>query len=240
MSKIFITGSTDGLGQLAAENLIVEGHEVFLHARNQTRAKEALSKVKGAQKILVSDLSQIEEVIALATLVNEIGKMDAIIHNAGVYHSNAKTIFQVNVLAPYLLTSLIQKPKRLVYLSSGMHLGGNPTYKTDELDQLTYSDSKLMVTTLMQIVADKFPTTYSNAVDPGWVPTKMGGENATDDLDAGVVTQTWLASSDDPEAKVSGKYFKYQKVRRTHESVVHRDYQDKLIKLLEGISGIPL
>lgn len=240
MSKIFITGSSDGLGKLAAEKLIAQGHEVFLHARNEARATSTLGKIRGSKGICIADLIEMDQVKSLANQVNELGKMDAIIHNAGVYHSDPSSIFQVNVLAPYILTASIKKPERLIYLSSGMHFGGRPIYKSEELDQLTYSDSKLMVTTLMSIVALRYPNTYANAVDPGWVPTKMGGKNAPDDLVAGVETQVWLANSDDPEAKVSGKYFKYRTLMQAHKLVRDSTYQTDLMKLLYAQSGIVL
>src|SRR4051812_47766319 len=125
MARIFITGSADGLGQLAAKSLIAQGHQVVLHARNENRAKEALNKVPGAEAALTADLGSIDETKQLATKVNTLGAFDAVIHNAGVYRTSAKDIFAVNTLAPYILTCLIQKPKRLIYLSSDMHAGGH-------------------------------------------------------------------------------------------------------------------
>ena len=184
MARIFITGSADGLGQLAAKALIDLGHEVVLHARETERGKQAINKTPGAEDILIADLSSIEETKKLASKANALGKFDAVIHNAGVYRASAKETFSVNTLAPYVLTCLIQKPKRLIYLTSGMHLQGRSKldiFKTD-IDRITYSDSKLHVVILCMAVARKWPDVYSNAVDPGWVPTKMGGQGAPDDL----------------------------------------------------------
>src|SRR4051812_15735956 len=124
MARIFITGSADGLGQLAAKALIAEGHQVVLHARNEKRGKEALHKAPGAETVVTADLSSIEETIQLGEKVNALGTFDAVIHNAGLYHPAAKELFAVNTLAPYILTCLIQKPQRLIYLSSDMHEGG--------------------------------------------------------------------------------------------------------------------
>ncbi|MFC3880311.1 SDR family NAD(P)-dependent oxidoreductase [Algoriphagus namhaensis] len=240
MSKIFITGSSDGLGKLAAEKLITQGHEVFLHARNEARATATLEKIRGSKGICIADLAEMDQVKSLANQVNELGKMDTIIHNAGVYHAEAPSLFQINVLAPYVLTALIEMPEHLIYLSSGMHKGGKPVFKPESLNQLTYSDSKLMLTTLMRIVADKFPNSYVNAVDPGWVPTKMGGANAPEDLDAGAETQVWLAGIDSPSTKVSGEYFKHKRIRQSHEVVKDSIYQKNLIHLLQDMSGIVL
>src|ERR1051325_5961149 len=209
MARIFITGSSDGLGELAAKALIEQGHKVVLHARNEERGRDALKKNPKAESSLTGDLSSIEETKNLAHEVNKLGLFDAVIHNAGVYRSSAKEIFTVNTLAPYILTCLIQKPKRLIYLSSGSHYHGHSKlndFKTN-VDRITYSDSKLHVLMLSLAVARKWKDVYSNAVDPGWVPTKMGGRGAPDDLQKGYETQVWLAVSDDENAKVSGNYF---------------------------------
>src|SRR5687768_1078645 len=125
MARIFITGSADGLGQLSAKLLIEKGHQVVLHARNRERSRDALKKTPGAENVLTADLSDIEQTKELAQKINALGSFDAVIHNAGVYQVSARQIFSVNTLAPYILTCLTQKPKRLIYLSSGMHLHGH-------------------------------------------------------------------------------------------------------------------
>src|SRR6476620_10845391 len=121
MARVFITGSADGLGQMSAKLLIEQGHQVVLHARNADRAKDALMKTPEAGQVLVGDLSNLEDTKKLADQVNQLGRFDAIIHNAGVYQTSSKQIVAVNTIAPYVLTCLIQKPKRLIYLTSGMH-----------------------------------------------------------------------------------------------------------------------
>src|SRR6186713_2192701 len=191
MARIFITGSTDGLGQLAAKALIDLGHKVVIHARSIEREKQAMIKTPGAEDVLIGDLSGIEETKALASQANGLGKFDAVIHNAGVYQASAKETFAVNTLAPYILTCLIQRPKRLIYLSSGMHLQGHSKldfFNTD-ISRITYSDSKLHVLMLCMAVARKWKDVYANTIDPGWVPTKMGGRGAPDDLQKGYKTQ---------------------------------------------------
>src|SRR5688572_11472044 len=125
MARVFITGSADGLGQMAAKLLVAQGHEVVLHARNEARGREALQKTMGAASVLTADLSIMEETKELARQVNQLGLFDAVIHNAGVYQTAARQIVAVNTVAPYILTGLINKPKRLIYLSSGMHLHGH-------------------------------------------------------------------------------------------------------------------
>jgi NAD(P)-dependent dehydrogenase (short-subunit alcohol dehydrogenase family) len=240
MARIFITGSADGLGQLAASALIAQGHEVVLHARNEKRSREALDKVRGAETVLTADLSNIEETKQLAAKVNALGDFDAVIHNAGVYRASAEEILTVNTLAPYILTCLIERPRRLIYLSSGMHLDGNAKLESlhTKVSRITYSDSKLHVLMLCFAVARKWPEVYANAVDPGWVPTKMGGASAPDDLQKGYETQVWLAVSADRHAKVSGRYFHHEKEARYNPEADDVELQERFLSSCEEISGV--
>jgi NAD(P)-dependent dehydrogenase (short-subunit alcohol dehydrogenase family) len=241
MAKIFITGSADGLGSLTAQQLIKDGHQVVLHARNQERAEEAMGKAPGATSALAGDLSDIEETKKLAKDVNALGCFDAIIHNAGIYRAPNKTIFAVNSLAPYILTCLVEKPERLIYLSSGMHLSGNPRIDPPgDTASYNYSDSKLHVLMLCKAVARLWPDVYSNAINPGWVPTKMGGAGAPDSLGKGYQTQVWLATSNDPAAKVSGRYFFHRNEARSLPKADDVELQEQFLQLCEKASGVAL
>jgi NAD(P)-dependent dehydrogenase (short-subunit alcohol dehydrogenase family) len=110
MARIFITGSADGLGQLAAKELVKMGHKVVLHARNADRGKYAMQEVPGAADLLIADLSSIDETKGLAARANDSGRFDVVIHNAGVYRLDRNSIgaeglpiiFAVNSLAPYI------------------------------------------------------------------------------------------------------------------------------------------
>jgi NAD(P)-dependent dehydrogenase (short-subunit alcohol dehydrogenase family) len=239
MARVFITGSADGLGQLSARLLVEQGHQVVLHARNTQRGREAIKNVQGAEAVLTGDLSNMEETKMLAQEVNNSGKFDAVIHNAGVYQTSAQLIFSVNTIAPYILTCLIEKPKRLIYLSSGMHLQGHWNENSFKKHQITYADSKLHVLMLSNAVSRKWQDVYSNAVDPGWVPTKMGGAGAPDDLQKGYETQTWLAVSTDEKAKVSGRYFHHKKVSRQNPEADDAEAQEKFLAMCQDITGIP-
>lgn len=240
MARIFITGSADGLGQLAAQSLVAQGHQVVLHARNKKRGEEALAKVPGAEAVLAADLSSIEETKRFAADVNELGAFDAVIHNAGVYQVSGELIVAVNTLAPYILTCLINRPKRLIYLTSGMHTSGRP--KLRQLREgglgISYSDSKLHNVMLAMAVARKWPQAYSNAVNPGWVPTKMGGAGAPDDLQKGYETQAWLAVSDDKEAKVSGGYFFHKQQRSFNQEAADLQLQKEFLAACESRTGV--
>jgi NAD(P)-dependent dehydrogenase (short-subunit alcohol dehydrogenase family) len=242
MARIFITGSSTGLGQLAAAVLINQGHQVVLHARNEKRAQEARKSVPGAEDVLIGDLARIEETKQLAAEVNALGRFDAVIHNAGVYRASGNELLTVNTLAPYILTCLIQKPQRLIYLSSDMHLQGNPSLEpiTSGKGNISYSDSKLYGVLLMKAVARKWPEVCANAVDPGWVPTKMGGRAAPDDLEKGFETQAWLAVSNDHKAKVSGRYFFHKREADYHPATDNTGFQEEFLAVCEQITGVRL
>ena len=240
MAKIFITGSAGGLGQLTAKVLVDQDHQVVLHARNVERATDALRKVEGAENVLVADLSNMEETKNLANEVNASGIFDVVIHNAGVYGVPSKLIFAVNTLAPYILTSLIQKPKRLIYVSSGMHLHGHPNFDNfiRDVSRITYSDSKLHVLILSMAVARKWQHVYANAVDPGWVPTRMGGDGAPDNIQKGYETQAWLAVGNDDKARVTGRYFHHKREDPFHPESRDVTVQENFLKLCEAITGV--
>ncbi len=252
MARIFITGSADGLGQMAAAFLVKQGHQVVLHARNNLRGQQAKDKVPGAERVLIADLSSMEETKNLAKEANATGRFDAVIHNAGVYQVSSRDrsvdgfplLFAVNSLAPYILTALIEKPERLIYLSSGMHSQGSAKLDGLTMDKLqvrnivTYSDTKLHDVILCLAVARKWPEVYANAVNPGWVPTRMGGKGAPDDLEKGYQTQSWLAVSNDEKAKVSGRYFFHQKENNYLSAADSVAMQEQFISVCEQISGI--
>lgn len=241
MARIFITGSADGLGQLAAKSLAEQGHQVVLHARNAERGRYAIQKVPGAAHVITGDLSDRAETKHVAYEANAWGQFDTVIHNAGVYQASARDILLVNTIAPYILTCLIRKPRRLIYLSSGMHLQGRANLDNLKIDgsRVSYSDSKLHVVLLSMAVARHWPDVYSNAVDPGWVPTKMGGRGAPDDLQKGYETQAWLAVSDDRGAQVSGRYFFHRTERRFNPQADDVTLQERFLSLCGDVTGIP-
>ena len=254
MRRIFITGSTDGLGRNAAQALINEGHQVVLHARSKQRAAALADLAPRAAGVVIGDLASAVETRALAEQVNKLGRMDAVIHNAGVYRQRDRattpeghsTVLAVNVLAPYMLTALIERPQRLIYLSSSMHRGGEASVRDIDWQERrwdtnqAYSDSKLFVTALAMAVARQWPKVLSNAVDPGWVPTKMGGAGAPDDLEQGHLTQTWLATSDDAAAKTTGGYWHHRKLEAPAAKANDKGFQDELVASLAKLTRVTL
>jgi NAD(P)-dependent dehydrogenase (short-subunit alcohol dehydrogenase family) len=240
-ARIFITGSADGLGRLAAQTLLDDGHEVVVHARNRDRLTAVRDLADRGATAVVGDLSDLEQTRSIARDVNRLGHMDAVIHNAGVY--TGTQVMPVNIVAPYLLTALIDRPQRLIYLSSGAHNGGRASLDSIDWSGRTagsYSDSKLFVTTLAVAVARIWPDVLSNAVDPGWVPTKMGGPGAPDDLRLGHLTQEWLATSDDPDARTSGGYWYHRGRVESHPAVRDEKFQDRLLDELARFTATRL
>jgi NAD(P)-dependent dehydrogenase (short-subunit alcohol dehydrogenase family) len=247
--RVLVTGSTAGLGRGAARSLVDDGHEVVLHARSAERAADVEDLATRAAGVVVGDLADASEVRSVAEQANAYGDFDAVIHNAGIYVDRQRMatadgharVLAVNVLAPYVLTALIDRPTRLIYLTSGMHRGGDPSLR--DIDWLTrpwngvqaYCDSKLFVTALAIAISRRWSGVCSNAVDPGWVPTRMGGAGAPDDLVQGHVTQVWLAVSDDRRAKDTGRYWYHQQTqapaRVTNDPAFHEALTDELGRL---------
>jgi NAD(P)-dependent dehydrogenase (short-subunit alcohol dehydrogenase family) len=254
MARVLITGSTAGLGRAAARDLLHGGHEVVLHARNPARAGTVDDLARRAAGVVVGDLASADETRDVADQVNAIGGIDTVIHNAAVYvdprrvatpEGHARTL-AVNVLAPYLLTAWIDRPSRLVYLSSGMHKSGDASLRDIDWTARSWSgvqaycDSKLFITALALAVARRWPDLRAHAVDPGWVPTRMGGPGAPDDLEQGHLTQTWLAVSDHPEATTSGGYWYHRRRRSPAPAALDERFQDALVDELSRLTDVRL
>jgi NAD(P)-dependent dehydrogenase (short-subunit alcohol dehydrogenase family) len=254
MARIFITGSSTGLGLMAGELLVAQSHRVVLHARNRARGEDAKRALAGAEAVVVGDLETIAGAKDVARQVNTLGRFDAVIHNAAVGYREAPRqtsdglphLFAINTLAPYLLTALIERPKRLVYLSSGMHRRAEANLddilwrKRAWNGATAYGESKLHDTMLAFALARLWPDVFSNALEPGWVATKMGGAGAPDDLDQGHRTQAWLAASDDPAARTSGGYFFHLAAREPNPEARDIALQDRLLTICRDVSGVEL
>jgi NAD(P)-dependent dehydrogenase (short-subunit alcohol dehydrogenase family) len=254
MAIVFITGSMDGLGRAAAQWLLDQGHRVVLHARSADRAATLGELASRSVGVVVGDLQSGAETMSIADQVNAIGCMDAVIHNAGVYTQRSRgstpeghaVTLAINTLAPYMLTALIERPARLVYLSSGLHRGGEGSL--DDLDWThrswdaakAYAESKLHAVALASALARHWPRVLSNAVDPGWARTKMGGAGAPVDVETGQRTQTWLAVSDEPAAQVSGRYWHHLRQQEPANEATDLSFQDELVGRLGELTGVKL
>ena len=232
--RILVTGASTGLGLGAAEALVRAGHEVVAHVRSASSEHADdprwLATVTG-------DLTDADQTRAIAADANGVGRLDAVIHSAGVYRSGDE--FAVNVLAPFLLTALIETPGRLIYLSSGLHRSGSTELSRIDSGRVTYSDSKLYITALAMEIADRWSGTASHAVDPGWVPTRMGGSSAPDDLVEGHETQVWLATADDVEPATGG-YWHHRRTEAPHPAAQDAVFRRELVERLEVVAGVAL
>jgi NAD(P)-dependent dehydrogenase (short-subunit alcohol dehydrogenase family) len=254
MARVFISGSSDGLGLMVGRLLADQGHRVVLHARSDARAADAKKALPKAEAVVVGDLATIAAAKDVAKQVNALGSFDAIIHNTAVGFQEGHRVtsdglphvFAINMLAPYVLTALIGRPKRLVYLSSGMHDRADANlddilWRKRRWDgSSAYAESKLHDVMLALAVARRWPNVLSNALTPGWVPTKMGGSGAPDDIDQAHLTQAWLATSDDPAARTTGGYFYHLKRREPNPEARDVALQDRLIDICREISGVDM
>ncbi|MET4059463.1 NAD(P)-dependent dehydrogenase (short-subunit alcohol dehydrogenase family) [Arthrobacter sp. UYP6] len=239
--RILVTGSADGLGRAAADALLSAGHDVVVHARSRDRAAALAPLIDRGADLVVGDFGDPDAVRRIAAELNAGDPLSSVIHNAGVVGGRA--VMPVNVVAPYLLTALLDGPQRHIYLSSGDHFAGRPSLSGVDWQGNapgSYADSKLYVTTLAAALARLRPDLLSNAVDPGWVPTKMGGPGAPDDLELGHQSQQWLATSDDPDALTSGGYWYHRRRRQPHRAVNDAGFQDSLLRALAEETGTAL
>ncbi|OIQ27591.1 MAG: short-chain dehydrogenase [Bacteroidetes bacterium MedPE-SWsnd-G2] len=114
---IIVTGSTDGIGKLAAMRLAKDEHEVYIHGRNASKVEKVVSEIKiesGNNHIygLVADFSNLNTVEDLSnSLLKKLKKIDVLINNAGVFktpvHFNSDGLdmrFAVNFIAPFVFT----------------------------------------------------------------------------------------------------------------------------------------
>jgi len=255
MARVFVTGSSTGLGLMAAHLLIEQGHRVVIHGRDKARAADAMAAAPRAEAVVTGDLSQLAGMKAVASEANRTGRFDAVIHNAGIGYrephrvetgDGIEEIFAVNVLAPYVLTALMTPPQRLVYLSSGMHHGATANF--DDLlwtrrawaGAPAYAESKLYDVMLAFAVARLWPNVHSNALEPGWVPTRMVGPSAPDDITKAHLTQVWLAVSNDALAQSSGEYFFHQALRTPNPVAKDVGAQHRLLEACAKLSGVKL
>ncbi len=255
MARIFVTGSADGLGLMTGRMLVERGHRVVLHARSDRRADDVFTALPGLEGVVVGDLSTMAGMAEVAADANASGRFDAVVHNVAVGHreptrvetdDGLSHVWAVNVLAPYLLTALMQRPDRLVYLSSGTHLGGDPSLLDVQWTRRrwngggAYADSKLQDVMLALAVARRWPDVASNAVNPGWVPTRMGGPSAPDGLAEGNETQAWLAEGRNGDARASGRYLYRRRPADVHPMAHDSVLQDTLLDLCQKASGVVL
>ncbi len=229
---ILITGSTDGIGKLAAIKLAKDGHEIYLHGRNAQKLDTVISEIKTQTnnpqiKGFVADFSDLAAVQQMAAQVNqEVSKIDVLINNAGIFKSPLATNkdgldirFVVNYFAPYVLTKallpLLKKGNapRLINLSSAAQAPVSPDALAGKIQigaQAAYAQSKLALTMWSFQLAKQLKDITVIAVNPGsllntnMVREAYGKYWSSADKGGNIIYD--LAVSDEYEG-VKGKYF---------------------------------
>lgn len=248
--RVFITGSSDGIGLHAAKLLAENGHQVTLHARNAERAETTRSALPSAENVLIADLRTVSEIKKLADDANATGTFDAIIHNAGIGYGSTSSqeitsdgisaVFAVNTVAPYMLTCLMNKPKsRILYMSSDSHYGGDATLKNCTQSH-SYSNSKLHDVMLANAFARRWKDVQVISMHPGWVRTKMGGSAPGSAKTPAKALARWV-EGEGPIGKVkSGAFVTTDGEDTPHKGAGDEDKQEELLKICEEISGVPV
>lgn len=252
MVRVFITGSSDGIGQAAAVRLASSGHEVVLHARNDARAAEAKAAVPQAHAVLVGDLRSLAATRQLARAADDLAPFDAIVHNAGIgYGSTASramtddgvsAVFAVNTLAPYVLACAMRRPtRRLLIMSSDSHYGGDETLRGAQHSH-SYADSKLHEVMLAKALARRWAGDVQVlSMHPGWVRTKMGGRAAPGGLDTPArALAEWATGSGVLAAAASGAFVTTNGEAKPHPGAASVERQEVLVKLCRDISGLSM
>lgn len=189
MKTILITGSTDGIGKLAAIRLAKDGHAIVLHGRNPQKLQSVIEEVKAASQNaqisgFTADFSDLAEVRTMAQKIQEThSSLDILINNAGVFKSpepdnkdGLDLRIVVNYLAPYLLTQALlpilhkaEKPQ-IINLSSAAQAPVNAAViqgTTKASENATYAQSKLALTMWSFYLAKQEPNMAVLALNPG-------------------------------------------------------------------------
>ncbi|MET7401207.1 SDR family NAD(P)-dependent oxidoreductase [Dactylosporangium sp. NPDC005572] len=240
MSSVLVTGSTDGIGAEIAAELTRRGHHVVRHGRRP-----------GGGDLLVGDLASLASTRALAQAMPT---FDVVIHNAGwaprgaerpVTADGIEETFQVNVVAPYLLTALAPPSARLVFVSSDSIARAKLDVDDLQLSRswtadAAYAGSKLALTALAFAVARRRPDLRCNAVHPGWIRTRMSDYSAPFGVARGAETPVWLATSFQPAAVVTGAFFHDRREVRLNEQAYDPVAQEAVVAHCAALTGVPL
>ncbi|WP_238012419.1 SDR family NAD(P)-dependent oxidoreductase [Dactylosporangium sp. AC04546] len=242
MSSVLVTGSTDGIGAEIAAELARRGHHVVRHGRRRPDPR-------GVGDFVVGDLASLAATRAMAAALPAV---DVVIHNAGwaprgderpVTADGIEETFQVNVVAPYLLTALAPPSARLVFVSSDAI--ARAKLDVDDLQlarswtaDAAYANSKLALTALAFALARRRPDLRCNAVHPGWIRTKMSDYSAPFGVARGAETPVWLATSFQPAAVATGTFFHDRREVRLNEQAYDPAVQEAVVRHCAVLTGI--
>ena len=226
-----VTGANRGMGLEVSRQLAQQGYHVIMTARDARKGAEALKQLQDEGldvELRKVDVNSTEDCQALARYVGENFKgIDVLVNNAGVlpesskdtsdrYPSNplrvpASTLMEIlntNTLGPVrliqALAPFVRDNGRIVNVSSSMgQLSGEwaPGH-------LGYRMSKTALNAVTKMFADVMaPKNIKvNSVDPGWVRTAMGNENAPRSPEQGAASIVWAATL--PPDGPSGGFFR--------------------------------
>ena len=261
-----VTGATDGIGRQTALNLVRQGARVLVHGRNRHRTERAVAELRFAGGMpdlepVVGDFTSLAEVRALAEEIrSRTERLDVLVHNAGVYmkervltKDGLETTFQVNHLAPVLLTHLLldrleaAPAARVVVVNSVAHQGGYIGFQNlqgersyDAYD--AYASSKLANLLFSVELAERLRDAQItvNALHPGTIGTKLLREGFNmdgADVEQGARTSTYLATSPEVEGITGGFYMDCQP---TASSLFAADpvLRDRLWQVSEELVGL--
>lgn len=220
--NILITGSNRGIGLEVAKQLGEKGNRVFITARSEAdrlKAVSILKKIGINCRGFLLDLSSMESIDTFLHSFDE--DIDVLINNAGVHLKGSpsdmeKTVlidsFGVNIMGPWYLTSKLitnlsksKKPK-IINVTSGA--GAIASQHHSPIPFSAYRITKLAINEYTRMLSEELPTWKINAVCPGWVRTRMGGENANSTVEEGADTITWLAE----ESQETGNFYRFRKI----------------------------
>ncbi len=254
MATICVTGSSDGIGLATARVLLERGHRVLVHARTEERGRPVVDRLSAAGPagdvdLVTGDLARLADVRALADQLRQLGPLDVLVHNAGVWVrgdtprttvDGFETTFAVNVLAPHLLTGLLGEvvTGRLLWLGSGMAGSGrpDPTRLGRSQDaKKAYADSKACDVALAAAWGRRLPHLASAAVDPGWVATKLASAGAPGHVDTSADSLAYCCLEAD---LARSPYWKGRGPIRVPKHVAEPAFQDELAAACDGLVDI--
>jgi NAD(P)-dependent dehydrogenase (short-subunit alcohol dehydrogenase family) len=259
-----VTGATNGLGLQIALRLALGGARVIVHGQTEQNTETAaaalaeLGAPTGRLEQAVADFRHFDEVRALAgRLAEQHERIDLLVLNAGIAAPERRTLtdagnelsFQVNYLAPYLLTRLLERSltrgtdTRIVALGSTLHRTANIDW-TDLTRSRRYSriaaygQSKLALTTFITALAHWLPAGHTAlTVHPGIAETATRPLYGTIGRPAGEVAETVVRLCDPVFEVVNGGYYEKVDVAPAGTQVTDKRSIDRLLKLSERLTA---
>jgi len=259
-----ITGSTDGIGEKTALEMVKQGYHVIVHGRNLEKAENTIKRIreksnKGSLTPVYADLNSFEQIENMVDdLHNHFDKLDILINNAGVFkpqrevnQENLEVTFAVNYVAPFFLTNLVidllRKPKsaKIVNVVSQVHSNHldfqNLQHERGYSGTKAYALSKTCLIMFTYVLADKLQDAdiTVNCLHPGVINTKLL-QSAMESFGAspseGADAILYVATSSDVE-NMTGKYFKNNKPQRSKDITYNKGTQQKLWEKTEQLIG---